>query len=95
MRKLIAALAATLALAACGAPAYDEQAHRAEVEAVEGHIEDWPAIRDDMRAMCEAPEELFAFAVQANRAAGIPVDAHIRHLCPDRVAEAEALGGGS
>lgn len=95
MRKLIAAVAATLALAACGAPAYDEQAHRAEVEAAQGPIKDWPAIRDDMRSMCAAPKDLFDFAVQANRAADLPVDVHIKHLCPERVAEAEALKGGS
>lgn len=93
MRKTLMALCAVVALAGCGgAPAYDEQAHRADVEAA-GPVTDWPKLRDNMRALCVVPEEQFATVVVLNAGAGIDLDVHIRHLCPERLDEAHAAKG--
>lgn len=94
MRRTVIAVCAVVALAGCGGtPAYDEQQHRADVEQAFGPVSDWPKLRDNMRALCSASADMFAYAVTANQAAGIDLDIHIRHLCPDRLDEAgEARG---
>jgi len=96
MRRTLLAVCAAVALAGCGsAPAYDERAHRAEAEKANGPVDDWPKLRDNMRALCTSPAELFAFSVGANYSAGFDVDIHIRHLCPDRLDEARMVGRSS
>lgn len=92
MRRVLIAACAVVALAGCGgAPAYDEQQHRADVEEAFGPVADWPKLRDNMRALCAAPDDMFAFAVAANDAAGIDLDVHVRHLCPERLDEARSV----
>lgn len=94
MRKTLLMACAAVVLAGCGgAPAYDEQAHRQAVEAAQGPVTDWPKLRDNMRALCQVPPEQFATVVQINAGAGIDLDVHIRHLCPDRLDEAHAAKG--
>jgi hypothetical protein len=93
MRAQTAGLLLVAALTACGSPAYDEQVHRADVEQTRGPVTDWPKLRDNMRALCHSPAELFAFAVSANQAADVDIDVHLRHLCPERLDEAQAVRG--
>jgi hypothetical protein len=89
VRRTLIAVCAVVALAGCGgAPAYDEQQHRADVEAASGPVRDWPKLRDNMQALCVSPPEMFAFSVGINYAAGVDIDTHIRHLCPERLDEA-------
>lgn len=90
MRKTLLMACAAVVLAGCGgAPLYDEAAHRADVEAARGPVADWPKLRDNMRALCQVPPEQFATVVQLNAGAGIDLGVHIRHLCPDRLSEAQ------
>lgn len=90
MRRTLLLVCAVVALAGCRGPAYDEAAHRAEVEAVRGPVEDWPKLRDNMRALCQVPADQFATVVRLNAGAGIDLGAHVKHLCPDRLDEAQA-----
>jgi hypothetical protein len=92
MRAIAVALLLAAAVA-CGGHTYDEQAHRADVEQTRGPVTDWPKLRDNMRALCHSPAELFAFAVSANQTAGVDIDVHLRHLCPERLDEAQAVRG--
>ncbi len=85
----VAVLVLAFALAGCGwfGPEYDEAAHRADVERVQGHrVGDWPAYLAEVRKVCGMSDQAFGYVVALNKDGGtlerLRVDVH--HVCPER-----------
>ncbi|WP_285573394.1 hypothetical protein [Actinoallomurus iriomotensis] len=71
-------------------PAYDEAAHRAEVERSIGHpVRDWPKYLSVAREECHAAQKKFSYYVAASMDDGhleqVRID--VRYLCPKRETE--------
>lgn len=72
------------------APAYDDGAHRAAIEAHLGHpVDDWPTYVDLLREDCRKDGFEFDIQLALNQDGGTydRLLTSIRHLCPERMAD--------
>ncbi|GAB2492554.1 hypothetical protein [Nocardiopsis aegyptia] len=102
--RALAALTAALALAlTAGCSTYDEDAHRSEVADVLGADPDdqtWQEMREKAETVCASDERQFSLGAAALSDGGDPARdlsvrrLHVKHLCPDRLAEHDELVRG-